>query len=114
MEIRLSPEHEAIVAEDVASGRYASPEEYVAEAVELLHLRHAYDHESRLLDESIAQGERGEVFTEEEIRHDLDQLRARLEESWQQGERGELISLDEFREEMKEFKANWIRQHRSA
>lgn len=114
MEIRLSPEHEAIVAADVASGRYASVEEYIAEAVDLLHLRHASVHESRSPDESFAQGERGESLSEEEIRHDLDLLRARLEESWQQSERGELISLDEFREEMKEFKADWIKQHRSA
>jgi putative addiction module CopG family antidote len=112
MEIRLKPEHEAMVAEDVASGRYASADEYVSEAVELLHERHAYD--SRLLRESIAQAERGELISEEEIRRDLDQRRARLEESWQQGERGELISLDEFREEIKVFKADWIKQQRSA
>jgi putative addiction module CopG family antidote len=39
MEIRLSPELEAAVQRGIATGRYASAEEYLAEAVELLQER---------------------------------------------------------------------------
>jgi antitoxin ParD1/3/4 len=90
MEIRLSPEHEAMVAEDVASGRYASAEEFVAEAVGLLHERHQWFGES------------------------LEEQRESLEAAWQQGERGELTSLDDFRKEMDEFKSAWKERHQRA
>jgi Arc/MetJ-type ribon-helix-helix transcriptional regulator len=86
MEIRLKPEHEAIVAEDIASGRHASPEEYVAEAVDLLHERQYF----------------GET---------MEQQRESLEAAWQEGERGELMSLDDFRKEMEEFKTAWKARH---
>ncbi len=86
MEIRLKPEHESTIERNVASGRYASAEEYLSEAIESFEQQ----------DES------------------LEDMRASLEHSWQQGERGELISLDDFREEMKAFKADWIKRHRSA
>jgi Arc/MetJ-type ribon-helix-helix transcriptional regulator len=66
-----------MVQAGVDSGRFANADEYIAEAIELLDLRLAYDEECRLLDESIAQGERGEVFTKEESERDLDELRAR-------------------------------------
>jgi putative addiction module CopG family antidote len=86
MEIRLSPEHEALVAEDVASGRYASPDEFIAEAVDLLYERQHF----------------GET---------LEQQREGLEAAWQEGERGELMSLDDFRVEMEEFKAAGKARH---
>ena len=76
MEIRLKPEHEAMVQAGVDSGRFANADEYIAEAIELLHLRLAYDEECRLLDESIAQADRGELFTKEEVERDLDELKA--------------------------------------
>jgi putative addiction module CopG family antidote len=86
MEIHLKPELEAAIERNVASGRYASPEEYLSEAIESL----------------------------EEREETLDGIRGKLEHSWQQGECGELISLDDFRAEMKAYKADWIKQHRSA
>jgi len=84
MEIRLSPELEAVVERDMASGRFRSVEEYIAEAVELLHEREQW---------------RGETVEEQ---------RESLEAAWQEAERGELISLDDFREEMKQMKADWV------
>jgi putative addiction module CopG family antidote len=78
MEIRLSPELEAAVEQAVASGRYRSAEEYIAEAVELLHER-----------------ERGHAET-------LEEFNAKLEESIAEAERGELIGMEEFCEERKE------------
>ncbi|SFS09824.1 hypothetical protein SAMN05421771_1704 [Granulicella pectinivorans] len=75
MKIRLNPEHAAMVQAGIEPGRFASGEDYIAEAIELLDLRLAFDEERRLLTESIAQGERGEVFTQEEMERDLDELR---------------------------------------
>jgi putative addiction module CopG family antidote len=46
MEIKLSPKLEAAVERGVASGRYASAEEYIAEAVELLEEREAWREET--------------------------------------------------------------------
>jgi len=84
MEIRLSPEVEAVVERDMASGRYASVEEYIAEAVAMLHERQQWLVETR------------------------DEQREGLEAAWQEAERGELMSLDDFREEMKKMKAEWV------
>jgi antitoxin ParD1/3/4 len=83
MEIRLSPELEAVVERDMASGRYSSLEEYIAEAVESLHER------SQQLGET------------------LDEQREKLEAAWQEAERGELMSMEDFRKEMQEMKAEW-------
>jgi Arc/MetJ-type ribon-helix-helix transcriptional regulator len=83
MVVRLKPEHEAMIEQDVAEGRYASVEEYVAEAVELLHERRQWGGET------------------------LDEFNASLEGSIAQAERGELMSEDEVRREMRAMKAEW-------
>jgi len=90
MEIRLSPELEAAVERGMASGRYASAEEYLSEAVELLEEREAWREES------------------------LDEQRAGLEAAWQEAERGELIPLDEARVQLEVMKAEWRANRRSA
>ena len=48
MEIGLSPELAAVVQRDMASGQYASVEEYIAEAVEVLHERARWQSETVL------------------------------------------------------------------
>ena len=73
MEIRLSPETEAVVERDMASGRFASREEYVAAAVESFHERGEWLGESleearAKLEQSLAEAERGEFATDEEVR----------------------------------------------
>jgi len=83
MEIRLSPELEAAVERGVASGRYASAEEYVAQAVEMLEERAAWREET------------------------LEEQRAGLEAAWQEAERGEIFSMDEARRGMEQMKAEW-------
>jgi putative addiction module CopG family antidote len=83
MEIRLSPQLEAAVARGIASGRYASAEEYVAEAVELLAERDGWREET------------------------LEETREKLEEAWQQAERGEVFTLEEVRDHMNEMKSKW-------
>jgi len=91
MEIRLSPELAAVVEQDVAAGRFASAEEYIAAAVELLHERE--------------RGMNGETPGE---------FNAKLEESIAEAERGDAISLDEFREEMRQMKAEWTSSKKTA
>jgi len=90
MEIRLSPELEAAVERGVASGRYASVEEYIAEAVEVLEEREAWREET------------------------LEEQREGLEAAWQEAERGELIPLDEAREQLDRMKAEWRANRRTA
>ena len=91
MEISLSPELAAVVEQDVAAGRFASVEEYIATAVELLHER---EH-----------GMNGETHAE---------FNAKLEESITEAERGDVISLDGFREEMRQMKAEWTSSKKTA
>lgn len=81
MEIRLSPELAAVVERDVAAGRFASVDEYIAEAIELLHEREPWRDESleelnALLEESIAQAERGEVMDEAQVRLEMQKMKA--------------------------------------
>lgn len=90
MEIRLSPELEAVIAGDVATGRFANAEEYLAEAVELLHEQETWASET------------------------LERQRQKLENSWQQAQRGELISLDQVREDMVAMKAEWKTRRQGA
>jgi len=84
MEIKLSPDVAAIVHLAMSSGRYGSVEEYVAEAVELLHERQAWPGES------------------------LDRLQSRLQAAWQESDRGELMDEDEVRREMQAMKAEFL------
>jgi Arc/MetJ-type ribon-helix-helix transcriptional regulator len=90
MEIRLSPELEAVVERDMASGRFRSVEDYIAEAVELLHERELW---------------RGETLEEEN---------AKLAASIAEAERGELMDEDQVRQEMREMKAEWAKAHPAA
>lgn len=83
MEIHLSPELEATVEQDVASGRFSSVEEYISVAVESLHQRQFWPEET------------------------LDEQREKMEAAWQEAERGELISIDELRRDMQEMKTAW-------
>jgi putative addiction module CopG family antidote len=81
MEIRLSPELAAVVERDVAAGRFASVDEYIAEAIELLHEREPWRDESleelnASLEESISQAERGEVMDEAQVRLEMQKMKA--------------------------------------
>jgi antitoxin ParD1/3/4 len=91
MVIRLNPELAAVVERDVASGRFASAEEYVAAAVELLHEREL--------------GWNGET---------IEEFNAKLEASIAEAERGELTSLEDFQKEMKVMKAEWASSRKTA
>jgi len=90
MEIRLSPELEAAVERGVASGRYASVEEYIAEAVEVLEEREARREET------------------------LEEQRLKMAISMAEAERGEVADEQQVREEMRAMKAEWISQRRAS
>ena len=60
MTVTLTPEQEAMVREKVASGRFGDPAEVVDEALRLLDERERLAHLRSLLDEGIAQLDRGE------------------------------------------------------
>ena len=78
MTIHLKPELEALIREDLERGSYQSADEYVAQAVQMLHAHEQWLAEDRAdiaakIEVGFAQAERGELF-------DPDEVRARLNE----------------------------------
>jgi putative addiction module CopG family antidote len=78
MTIHLNPEPEALIREDVERGPYQSADEYVAQAVQMLHAHEQWLAENRAdiaakIEVGFAQAERGELS-------DPHQVRARLNE----------------------------------
>jgi putative addiction module CopG family antidote len=81
MTIHLKPETEALIQEDLQRGPYRTIDEFVEQAVRMLHeeeeLRAS---EKQLINEKIERGiaqfERGEYFTEEESRARLEEHKA--------------------------------------
>lgn len=71
MTVRLSPELEALIREDIARGPYSSVEEFVEQAVQLLHEQEQWLGEHRAevaaqVEHGYAQAERGELVDSEE------------------------------------------------
>ena len=87
MTIQLSPELEALVQQDVSRGAYASVQEFVTEAVTILHRRE-------------------EWFAAHE-----QEMRDAIEEGWQQAERGELLTEEQVRQSLARTRAEWIAEH---
>ena len=71
MTIRLSPELEALIARDVERGPYESADEFVAQAVQLLHEQEQWLADNR------------------------DDIAAKIEHGFTQAERGESVDGDE-------------------
>lgn len=86
MEIRLRPELEALIREDVRRGPYQTMDEFVERAVAMLHEHEAWLAEHRTeIETQIAEGyaaaQRGELIEAEEVRSRLnEQKRTRLGE----------------------------------
>jgi len=81
MQIELSPELAAVVEADVAAGRFASPEEYVAAAVDLLHKCQALRDETAeelnaSLEAAIAEADRDGWLDETEVRRRMGKMKA--------------------------------------
>jgi Arc/MetJ-type ribon-helix-helix transcriptional regulator len=87
MTVHIKPELEAIMMADLKDGGFASAEEYIENAIQMLH-------EERL----------GPIENREEIA-------AMIEEGWEAAERGELIDADDAIAQFQAFRAEWLREH---
>lgn len=81
MEIRLRPELEALIREDIERGAYQTVSEFVEYAVAMLHEQEAWLAEHRKeIERQIAAGyeaaQRGELIAAEDVRFRLKQLKA--------------------------------------
>jgi putative addiction module CopG family antidote len=73
MEIRLRPELEALIRQDVQRGVYQTVDEYIEHAVSMLHEQELWLAENRAqiaeqIDEGYAAAQRGELLEPEEVR----------------------------------------------
>jgi len=73
MEIRLRPELESLIKQDVERGPYQSVDEFVEHAVSMLHEREAWlaqnrSEIARKIEEGYAAAERGELIESSEVR----------------------------------------------
>lgn len=73
MNVRLRPELEKLIQEDVERGPYSSVEEYIEHAITMLHERERWLAENRTeirakIEEGIAAAERGELLNPDELR----------------------------------------------
>jgi len=80
MEIRLRPELEALIRQDVQRGPYQTVDEFVEHAVAMLHEQEAWLAEHRTeIEKQIAEGyaaaRRGELLEADEVRTRLNELK---------------------------------------
>ena len=80
MDIRLRPELEALIRQDVQRGQYQSVDEFVERAIALLHEQETWLAENKgKIETQIAEGyasaQRGELVDAEEVRSRLNQLK---------------------------------------
>jgi putative addiction module CopG family antidote len=76
MEIRLRPELADLVKQDVERGAYASIDEYVEQAVSMLHEQEAWLDANRVdiqakIEAGYASAQRGELLEPDEVRREL-------------------------------------------
>src|ERR1022692_2755776 len=95
MEIRLRPELEAAIREDVQRGAYQTVDDYVEHAVSMLHEQEAWfvEHAVSMLHEQEAwlAAHRAEI-------------EAQIDEGYAAAQRGELLEPDEVRSRLNELK----------
>jgi putative addiction module CopG family antidote len=80
MEIRLRPELETAIRQDVQRGAYETVDEYVEHAIVILHEQEAWLSEHRAeieskIDEGYAAAQRGELLEPDEVRSRLGELK---------------------------------------
>ena len=90
MDIRLKPELEKLVEEDVQRGPYQTADEFVERAVMMLH-----EHEAWLAEHA-------------------SEIGAKVSEGYAAAKRGELIDAEEGRLEMEQKKRRWLADKRKA
>jgi putative addiction module CopG family antidote len=89
MEIRLRPELEELVKQDVQRGAYETVDEFVEQAVSMLHEQEAWLAANRAeirdkIDQGYASAQRGELIDPDEVRSRLAELK-RKRSGHQQG-----------------------------
>ncbi len=83
MEIRLRPELEAVIRQDVERGAYQNVDEYIEHAVSMLHEQEAWlaTHRTEIgskIDGGYAAAQRGELLGPEEVRARLNERKRAL------------------------------------
>jgi putative addiction module CopG family antidote len=84
MTIHLKPELEALIQQDVERGSYQSPDEFVEQAVQMLHEQEQWFADNRaeiavLIEQGYASSEREELLDPEQVRAHV----AEHKRSWQ-------------------------------
>ena len=90
MKIELKPELEALIKQDIERGAYKSVDEFVEQAVSLLH-----EQETWLAEQG-------------------SEIRAKIEEGYAAAQRGELIDSGDVRSRLEEKKRAWLADKRRA
>ena len=88
MKIELRPELEALIKQDVERGPYKSVDEFVEQAVSLLHEQEAW------------------------LAEQGSEIRAKIEEGYAATQRGELIDSSEVRSRLEAKKRTWLSENR--
>ena len=88
MKIELKPELEALIKQDVERGPYKSVDEFVEQAVSLLHEQEAW------------------------LAEQSSEIRAKIEEGYAAAKRGELIDSGEVRSRVDAKKRAWLSENR--
>jgi antitoxin ParD1/3/4 len=84
MKIELKPELEALIKQDVERGAYKSVDEFVEQAISLLHEQEAW------------------------LAEQGSEIRAKIEEGYAAAQRGELVESGEVRSRLEEKKRAWL------
>jgi len=87
MKIELKPELEALIKQDVERGLYKSVDEFVEQAVSLLHEQEAW------------------------LAEQGSEIRAKIEEGYAAAQRGELVESGEVRSRLEEKKRAWLSEN---
>jgi putative addiction module CopG family antidote len=90
MEIRFRPELEAAIRQDVKRGAYQSVDEYVEQAVSMLHEQESWlaAHRAEIaaqIDEGYAAAQRGELLDPDEVRSKINEVKRTRFRNQQQG-----------------------------
>ena len=90
MEIRLKPELEELIKQDVQRGSYQTVDEFVERAVSMLHEQEAWLAQNRVeiaakIDEGYAAAQRGELVEADAVRSRLAELKMRTSDKPRRG-----------------------------
>jgi antitoxin ParD1/3/4 len=88
MAIEVRPEIQALIEKDIQRGPYRSANDYVEQAVRLLHAQEEWFAENR------------------------DEIAAKVQAGWDEAERGDLVDVEDVRRAMQQFKRAWLDRRR--